>query len=408
MNTPTETRTQSKPRRLRRKLGLSLLSVVLLLVVGEVLVRTLTDTRRALLVVDAKVGRHYIPNWKGLLYSAESEREVPMSFNRQGLRFEDLPFDKPPGTHRILVVGDSLIAGLEVDQQDTACAQLEAQLARTNPSEHWQVLNFGISGSSTGQEYVLYREIGSKYQADIVLCAFFVGNDFGGNSTRLSHWPYIYFDLDSAGELVQVPFPSPRLRFNALLNHYSRLYVWQKGFVSAHGRSLARSVAAMTEKRPSVVVHGDHIRSSEWIYCRSQNEAAEYTWKVTRALMHAFATGVRSDGARFGIVMIPASEQLYDEDFALIKGLADKEGLDFDVQHPARELAAICAQEDVPFINLLGPLRAATPSHRRDAQAQWHHFKGNGHLNERGHAVVAKALHRALQRQFGVAPENED
>lgn len=402
MTTPPETITERKPRHLLRKLGLSLLTLLVLAAIGEVLVRTLTDVRQPLLLVDASVGRHYIPDFDGILYSGESDRDIPVRFNRHGLRFEDVPFEKPAGTRRLVLIGDSLIAGLEVNVEDTVCVQLEDMLERAHPGERWEVLNFGISGSSTGQEYLLYKEIASKYDPDIVLCAFFVGNDFGGNSTRLSSLNYIYFDVDEAGVLTQVPFPSPRLQFNEYLNRYSRLYVWQKAFVNSKSRKMVRGVAAMTEDNNRLIEHGDRIRASEWVYCRTEHEVAQYTWDVTRALFTAFAEEVKQDGARFGIVMIPASEQFYDEDFAMIAGIAERQGVVFDVNYPAERLASISADLDVPFIDLVGPLRAATPSHRRDAQEEWHHFKGIGHLNERGHTVVASALLEALEESYGV------
>ena len=402
MTTLPESTAERKPRRLLRKLGLSLLTLIVFAGIGEVLVRTLTDVRQPLLLVDASVGRHYIPDFDGSLYSGESDRDIAVSFNRHGLRFDDVPFEKPAGTRRLVLIGDSLIAGLEVNVEDTACAQLEDMLEEAHPGERWEVLNFGISGSSTGQEYLLYKEIASKYDPDIVLCAFFVGNDFGGNSTRLSSLNYIYFDVDGAGVLTQVPFPSPRLQFNEYLNRYSRLYVWQKGVINAKSRKMVRGVAAMTEDNDRLIEHGDRIRASEWIYCRTEHEVAQNTWDVTRALFKAFADEVKQDGARFGIVMIPASEQFYDEDFAMIEDIAKRHNVLFDVDYPAEQLASISAELDVPFIDLVGPVRAVTPSHRRDARDEWHHFNGIGHLNEAGHTVVARALLLALEESYGV------
>ena len=316
------TPTQPRSRKMARKLGLTLLSLLVICVIGEALVRGLTTVRRPLLVVDAELGRRYVANFEGSAYSDESDREVLLEFNSHGLRFPETPFEKPPGVHRLIVIGDSLIAGLEVEERDTTCVRLQEKLARDFPEERWEVLNFGVSGAGTGQELVLYRELARRFQPDVVLCAFFVGNDLLGNSTRMSKLNYIYFDLDESGELVQVPFPSLRLRFNELLNEHSRLYVWQKWFVNHKRRDLQRAVAARTTSDERLVTHGDSIRMSEWVFCRTEPGAAAYTWDVTDALIEAFAADVAKDGARFGLVMIPDALQLNDGEFAMVRELA--------------------------------------------------------------------------------------
>jgi lysophospholipase L1-like esterase len=79
-----------------------------------------------------------------------------------------------------------------------------------------------------------------------------------------------------------------------------------------------------------------------------------------------------------------------------VRELAGDLAAHFDPLNPNRRLAAICADLGVPFYDLLPALRRATPSHAFTAKDEWVLFNGSGHLNERGHALVAEALFQDL------------
>lgn len=397
---------KSRLRRILGKLLILLVSLLVLLVVSEVLVRALTDTRRSLLIVDADVGRRYQSDFEGPYYSDESEREIHMRFSADGLRFVNRPFEKPPGVKRLLLFGDSFVAGLEVDEQDTACAVLERRLAQERPDERWEVMNFGVSGSAADQELALYRHVGRRYQADVVLCTYFVGNDFGDVVPRISRAVKLFFERDAAGELVQVPYPSPRVAFNELLNEYSRFYVWQKKLVNESSkRQLKTVVASFADDGEGVkIFHGAEIRKSEWIYSTEDVGDVALTWDVTEGVLRTFAEEVEEDGARFGFVLMPSSLQFFDEEFAYVQELADERGVAFDSLNPNRRLGALCDELGVPFIDLLPSMREVTPSRSRAAEEEWILFNGAGHLNERGHELFAEGVFEGLAGELGWKP----
>ena len=54
--------------------------------------------------------------------------------NRHGFRFPDLPFEKPEGTRRIALIGDSMIAAEEVAEEDTAAWRLAERLEAADPA----------------------------------------------------------------------------------------------------------------------------------------------------------------------------------------------------------------------------------------------------------------------------------
>ena len=389
----------SLPRRLARGLSISLAVFVVLLLGAEFAVRVFTDTHRPLLVVDSVLGRRLVCAFDGVVLNEEAGRDVHLRFNDQGFRFPDLPFEKPPGTRRLVLLGDSMIAALEVEEQETAAWVLQERLNQLDETSRWEVLNFGIPGSGTGPEYVFYRELAHRYQPDVVLCAFFVGNDFGDNSTRLTQRKRIYFDLDEEGELVQLPFPTLRVHLNELLNEYSRLYVWQKKMLDVMKRQeIPAEVTDPLAARHAW--HGDSVRASEWIYYTGEDETCAHAWKVTRAEIHALSSAVAADGAEFALVMLPSSLQVHDEEFAYLRKVAGSKGGDFDPAYPGNQLAEICAEVGTDFIDLVPQFREACPSHSELAEDEWLYIGGGGHFNLRGNATVGMLLAAEVEARF--------
>ena len=80
------------------------------------------------------------------------------------------------GVFRILALGDSYVEGAQVQGNQTMAARLEAMLSQQlgRPVE---VINAGVFGYGTAQEYLLLDEMGVKYQPDLVVLFFCHCND---------------------------------------------------------------------------------------------------------------------------------------------------------------------------------------------------------------------------------------
>ena len=112
-------------------------------------------------------------------------REIDV--NSHGRRDRERSFDKPDGTCRIVVLGDSLMEGLQVAGQNTFSSVLETAL-RTDPSvapAHVEVLNTGVSGYGTDNELLYFRNEGYRYAPDLVILGFTIGNDIRNNQPQL-------------------------------------------------------------------------------------------------------------------------------------------------------------------------------------------------------------------------------
>ncbi len=226
--------------RTRRRLGawlervlLSLCASILVLLACEVGTRCLTPLGPALLVMDPQVGKRWLTGFTGDVFVPEAGRAVHLRFHRDGFRGPDLPYQKAPGTVRVALLGDSMIAAVATDEEATLAARLEALLnARRTGTGRFEVQNFGVSSASTGQELVTYRSIARRYQPDVVVLAFNAANDLADNCTCLSQAHRLYFDLDSGGRLVGHRSSPPLAGVGRWLDRHSRFYVWQKTAVA--------------------------------------------------------------------------------------------------------------------------------------------------------------------------------
>lgn len=96
----------------------------------------------------------------------------PVHVNALGLRGPEVT-EKRPHELRVLVLGDSLVYGQGVGDDETLPVALEQALARRAPQRPWSAVNSGHRAYDTAQEVALLEELGPRIQPDAaVLCWF--------------------------------------------------------------------------------------------------------------------------------------------------------------------------------------------------------------------------------------------
>jgi GDSL-like Lipase/Acylhydrolase. len=113
---------------------------------------------------------------------------------------------KPPNTLRVAVLGDSFTEAIHVPVEQTFWSKLERKLGNCEAvkgRKNVEVINFGVQGYSTAQELMMLRKKVWDYSPDIVILAFFIGNDVINNSPKLEYDRYRpFFAYDASGKLV--------------------------------------------------------------------------------------------------------------------------------------------------------------------------------------------------------------
>jgi lysophospholipase L1-like esterase len=98
--------------------------------------------------------------------------------DRFGFRTPEIPIDKPAGTKRIVVIGDSIAEGAQVANDELVFArQIETRLRRAGVSV--DVVNLGVVAYTTLQEVELLKKRGLQYRPDLVIVSYCLNDPQG-------------------------------------------------------------------------------------------------------------------------------------------------------------------------------------------------------------------------------------
>lgn len=157
------------------------------------------------MVYDEELGWRNVPDTRGSSFGH------PLTINALGHRDPDeYTVERPDGTKRILILGDSFCWGFGVGDEHVFAELLENDLVERN--HRFEVINSGVVGWSTDQEYLYLKREGMALSPEVVILVLYVNNDIPDN-TLSKHGPPLfvqkpmYANLDL--ELSNVPVPKP-------------------------------------------------------------------------------------------------------------------------------------------------------------------------------------------------------
>lgn len=314
---------------------------------------------RGLWVPDATKGWFHSPHTNGSNFRGGPDPGT-IHINGLGVRGREVGVAKEPGAFRILVFGDSFVFGIGVDEPHVFSSALARRL-RAAGVRRPDVINMGVSGYSTDQELLLYRELGSRMRPDVVLVGV-CDNDFSGNGSDFAYkaYPKPYFDLVADGVVLARNQPVPEL------TPWQRTKVWL-----GRESNVWNAFRTRSSSRPFVQRFLDGFQVGI-----SRTPTVDPV-ALTAALLEEFARSAASTGARFFVFDVGAREQ-DDASFAALR----------------RHLGGRVAFLDV------GPRLAAA----RGAKPAGHwDFGPDTHWNVDAHRVAADAAYDGLVAS-GVPP----
>jgi len=164
-------------------------SLLLAYVLGELIIYSAYHDRLVLFpryVTDATYGpfkiRRNVPKAHYVHKSYDGRWEF--FINGEGFRSKkEFNYDKPPGTIRIMTLGDSFTIGYEVQQEETYSAILEKYLRSKGYTV--EVINTGVSGFGTAEELVFFQEEGLKYHPDVVILGYYENDQIDNRRSDL-------------------------------------------------------------------------------------------------------------------------------------------------------------------------------------------------------------------------------
>ena len=156
---------RSRARRWLQNLGLAFGTFFVCLVLFEILLRLCGYGNLEIYQPDPALFWRLKPNQN--CYTKIDHKPVHInSLGTRGLEFQP---NNPAGTLRILSLGDSRTFGWGLTEGETYSGRLEAMLCEQTGRKNIEVINAGVNAWSYPQMLVYLRNIGLRYQPDIVV-----------------------------------------------------------------------------------------------------------------------------------------------------------------------------------------------------------------------------------------------
>lgn len=117
-------------------------------------------------------------------WTINPERPTLDGVRPSGFRHPPIAAEKPSGTRRLLILGDSFAQGSAYPYAETFAGLLGSWLAV--PGERWEVVNLGVSGWGTAQQLLAFEELAAAIDPDVAVLQIFPYNDVCNNSRALA------------------------------------------------------------------------------------------------------------------------------------------------------------------------------------------------------------------------------
>jgi hypothetical protein len=336
-------------------------------------------------------GFFHVRGYDGWMKS--SEYFARLHINQLGLRDPRDRYEKPPSTFRILLLGDSFMEAAQVDQRETTAAVLESRLRAARPDLNVEVINAGVAGWGTGIEGLYLDNEGYRFEPDLVLVEFFIGNDLhdnyyklqlAGDDLDLAVKPY--FGLGKDGVVMRrdpPPPPPPSSPLLRGLRSCCRLWsVFETGVLNRFGDGTANTplwAAAPMEAHTRAMY--DAEPTGEW----------KEGWEITSQLFGRLKARTDAMGVPLAVFVIPDSPQLSPSEWGEMMGERRLRQGRADRAAPNQQLAAIAERYRLPLLDMLPVLEQAS-----GADPLRFYFLTDQHWNRDAHALAGRELERFL------------
>lgn len=335
------------------------------------------------------------------------------SVNSDGLRDREHSLTPPPNTLRIAVLGDSFAEAKEVNREEAFWAVMEKDLQKCGnlPRRQVEVINFGQSGFGTTQELLALRHRVWKYSPDVVLLAFFTGNDIADNSKTHRQWYFFPYYTYQDGEMILhnrhtregwVVFKESEdtitkvwwLRWKRWLEDNSRVFQ-----LIQHSRRWAATWWANLSNRgqATAVQKAPEPGLSSATYRKPDQAVWQEAWKITEKALLLMRDEVAAHGAKFFVVVLSTGMQVHPDPKERQR-YADWIGVQ-DLLYPDRRLAEFCRREDIPILLLAPTFQEYAIQHQKFLHGFGERL-GTGHWNQTGHRLAGKMLAEWLCEQI--------
>ena len=379
---PAESPKPSGIREFLLKVMLALGSVFFVLVVVEVYLRVTTpkEVMRYFFVSPDQVLHHrFTPGAAGRYQSTEFNTEY--TINSHGLRDREFPLQKPEGTRRILMLGDSFTEGDGVELRETFSKVIEDRLRRSG-EPRVEIINAGVGSYSPILEYLYLKREGLRLQPDMVVLNLDLSDFYDDITyTRLAR-------LDSNGIPLSVSpdgadpesrsFPTVVKDF---FKEHTRLYNWVRIRINRY----------IEGARHEGNFSGD-IRFDKYAMLRENHAAADdREWTLSYRYLLLIRDLLKEQGIDFWITVYPYGVQVSPKEWNAGRVFwGFKQDTLYSIR-PQSFVEEFGRKSGIHVVNLCQQMRDSS------ATVFPMYLADNGHFTPRGHQIVAGILEREMK-----------
>jgi lysophospholipase L1-like esterase len=332
----------------RTKFAYATFTTLLILSCVELGARAAGFGRRVVTVPDARVGFRLVPN-----QVRTTPRGQHILINSHGMRDEEFPRQKPAGEYRVLLLGDSLTFGIDVEQDEIFAQRLHRSLANRHGGKV-RVMNGAVQGYDSSNERDWLYTFGFDFEPDLVVVMFYP-NDIEFTERKL----------------FQNEFPG-----RDLLRRTATFEWLESGHIARQSQQLGQSgeAASLREQQRQELIR-KYVGTASW---NPNDPADKQNTILAEKILIEMAQRCAQRKVKFAVALLPGFANTRDPKLPNIMG----------------GMAWTLGEKQIPVVNLHSVL---VPHH----PACWLPWD-EGHLSASGHEVIANALESWL-----AAPEGE-
>jgi lysophospholipase L1-like esterase len=366
-----------------RNLLLAVASLLVVSLTAELILRSthMFGARMSWAQPDALIGWRFTPHhtyW----YNDENDHPIQGTINGFGWRDREWTIAKPAGTCRIAVLGDSFVEGFQVEAESTFVAIAERRL-NTGSHRPTVLMNFGRSGMTQTEEYLVLQHDIMQFTPDVVALFFVPVNDIGDIDRRTAvNDLRPFYRASRDGHLVlDTGFTGRRqYRLKKLLNPLKQRSVLLS-FLLEKYNTLRWSLRASRAK--PAATSSNNIPGFLTLCTATPDPVYAENYRLNKTLISNMAEYCKQRNTEFLLVGINTLFSCDDK--------AKYEAIDptFQSDFFDRDLGALADSLQIEYLGLEGPFERYCETTGRS----WHWL----HWNYEGHRAVADALSRKLQ-----------
>jgi hypothetical protein len=295
--------------------------------------------------------------------------KTEVSFNSAGMRDREHTIEKPAGTFRILVMGDSFMEAVQVPFESSFPSLLEAGLLGKS-SRKIEVINAGVSGWGTDDALRYLTMYGLRYQPDLVLITMTLHNDISDNLRQ--DWHRLEGDTLATQARAPMPwFAYQKVRLKAFLSTRFQLYqLWRR---VRHGKEIRQGGRQLAS----------HVVQ---LFSTPSPEKITKGVELTDLLLHQVKRETEAAGGRMAVVFLPLKYQLSDSVWTDFVKSSELPADSLDIGKPQALIKPVIDTLGVPLVDLLPSFRQWVADTSAPLYLEW-----DGHWNEAGHRLAATA-----------------